>query len=91
MHELKELQQRRDAVRLLVLRGAVRAHLLRRALEARADVPLAERLQQQHEDLLERVVHAVPVLPRVPRERLAALQRLAVRVDQLQRGVEREE
>lgn len=57
----------------------------------RRHVPLAERLQEQHEDLLDGITHAVPVVPGIPRKGLRALEGVAVRVDELEREVEGEE
>lgn len=49
---------------------------------------LAERLQEQHEDLLDGITDPVPVLSGVPREGFRAFERFAVGMDQFKRYVQ---
>ena len=58
-------------------------------IEARANMAFTHGLQHEHKDLFERVPHSMSVLTRVSRERFSALERLAVRVDKLERDVKR--
>ena len=52
---------------------------------------LAQRLQHEYEQLLDRVSHFVTVVSRVVLEGLHAFERLAVGVDKLQSNVERQQ
>jgi hypothetical protein len=89
--ELKELEQGRDARRLLMLRRLVCPHLLRRNPEAGGNVPVAERLQQEDEDLLDRLFHATADSAWVERKGLDTLERLSITLDELESDVERDE
>ena len=92
MHQLEELHQRRDApaIVVVVLR-LVRLHLPLGLLKCGADMLLAKHLQEDDEDLLDRVADFAAVRAREAEEGLDPLQAVPVRLEELQRRVEREE
>jgi hypothetical protein len=47
-----------------------------------------ERLQKKYEDLFDRIVYPLPIVPGIPRESLCSFQRLAVGVDEFEGDVE---
>ena len=89
--KLEELEQGRDARRLLVLGRLVGPHLLGGDSKAGGNVPIAERLQKQDEDLFDRLLDATADSTRVKRKRLDALERLAIALNELEGDIERNE